>query len=358
MSDTDSLLIDATTRIFQDLCDSQTVNAAKDEVWKTELWTALEESGLTLAWVPEDRGGSGASLADGFDILGVSGRFAVPVPLGETLVAGWLLAAAGLDCPAGPMTVAPARPRDRLLIGDNGAVSGRALGVPFASTVETIVVLADQAGVPHVARIAAKDCTIIGAPGLSGDGRDMVTFARAAGGAVPMAIGRLPDAVGANGLALMGAAMRAVQIGGALQAILTLATDYAQERVAFERTISKFQAVQHNLAKLAGETAAAVAAASSATDTIQTMDTFNDAVFFETAAAKIRAGEAAGQGAAIAHQVHGAIGFTEEHILHRFTQRLWAWRDDFGNESEWAVQLGEFVAKGGADELWPLLASR
>ena len=24
----------------------------------------------------------------------------------------------------------------------------------------------------------------------------------------------------------------------------------------------------------------------------------------------------------------------------------------------WAVQLGEFVAKGGADELWPLLASR
>jgi acyl-CoA dehydrogenase len=173
-----------------------------------------------------------------------------------------------------------------------------------------------------------------------------------------MAIGRLPDTIGANGLTLMGAAMRAVQIGGALQAILSLATDYAQERVAFERTISKFQAVQHNLAKLAGETAAAVAAASSAADTIQTMDTFNDAVFFETAAAKIRAGEAAGQGAAIAHQVHGAIGFTEEHILHRFTQRLWAWRDDFGNESEWAVQLGEFVAKGGADELWPLLASR
>ena len=54
----------------------------------------------------------------------------------------------------------------------------------------------------------------------------------------------------------------------------------------------------------------------------------------------------------------GAIGFTEEHILHRFTQRLWDWRDDFGNESEWAVELGALIAENGADELWPLLTTR
>jgi acyl-CoA dehydrogenase len=354
MSDTDSLLVDATTRIFQDLCDPQNVNAAKNDDWKVKLWEALEESGLTLAWVPEQAGGAGASIADGFDILAISGRFAVPVPLGETMIAGWLLAAAGLDCPIGPMTVAPSRLRDRISIGDDGTLSGRAMGIPFASTVETLVVLAERGGVTHVVQVATKDCTILGAPGLSGDGRDAVTF----DGAVPMAIGVLPEGLAPNCLALMGAAVRAIQIGGGLQAILTLATDYAQERVAFEKPISKFQAVQHNLARLAGETAAAKAAASSAADTIQNTDGFDDSVFFEAAAAKVRAGEAAGEGAAIAHQVHGAIGFTEEHILHRYTQRLWAWRDDFGNESEWAVQLGEFVAKGGADELWPLLSSR
>ena len=69
-------------------------------------------------------------------------------------------------------------------------------------------------------------------------------------------------------------------------------------------------------------------------------------------------GEAVGEASAIAHQVHGAIGFTEEHILHRYTQRLWDWRDDFGSESEWAVQLGEMIAEKGADELWPLLTAR
>jgi acyl-CoA dehydrogenase len=67
-------------------------------------------------------------------------------------------------------------------------------------------------------------------------------------------------------------------------------------------------------------------------------------VLLEVASAKIRVGEAATEGAAIAHQVHGAIGFSGEHALHRFTQRLWAWRDDFGTESDWAVRLGKLVA--------------
>ncbi len=85
---------------------------------------------------------------------------------------------------------------------------------------------------------------------------------------------------------------------------------------------------------------------------------FDEAIFLEVAAAKIRVGEAAGEGAAIAHQVLGAIGFTQEHVLHRYTRRLWAWRDDFGNESAWAVKLGTLVAAKGADGLWPMLAAR
>ncbi|MGB3867711.1 MAG: acyl-CoA dehydrogenase family protein, partial [Xanthobacteraceae bacterium] len=85
---------------------------------------------------------------------------------------------------------------------------------------------------------------------------------------------------------------------------------------------------------------------------------FDDATFLEAASAKIRSSEAAEKGTAIAHQVHGAIGFTSEHVLHRYTLRALAWRDDFGNESHWAVELGRRVAARGADELWPLVASR
>jgi acyl-CoA dehydrogenase len=158
---------------------------------------------------------------------------------------------------------------------------------------------------------------------------------------------------------LMGGVARSLQIAGALESMLDISVRYSNERVAFEKKISKFQAVQHNLAKLAGESAAALAAATSAADTIANATSLDgDAVFLEAVAAKIRCAEAAEKGAAIAHQVHGAIGFTIEHILHRYTLRALAWRDDFGSESYWAVELGRRVAANGADELWPLVASR
>jgi len=152
---------------------------------------------------------------------------------------------------------------------------------------------------------------------------------------------------------------RSLQIAGALETMLDITVRYSNERVAFERKISKFQAVQHNLARLAGESAAALAAATSAADTLaNTTSLTEDAVFLEAAAAKIRSAEAAEKGGAIAHQVHGAIGFTVEHVLHRYSLRALSWRDDFGSESYWAVELGKRVALRGADELWPLVASR
>ncbi|MBC7779554.1 MAG: hypothetical protein H7125_05545 [Proteobacteria bacterium] len=70
------------------------------------------------------------------------------------------------------------------------------------------------------------------------------------------------------------------------------------------------------------------------------------------ASAKIRASEAAGVGSMIAHQVHGAIGVTEDHALHHLTLRLWSWREEFGNEATWSLELGRAVVKQGADAFW------
>ena len=69
-------------------------------------------------------------------------------------------------------------------------------------------------------------------------------------------------------------------------------------------------------------------------------------------------GDAAEHAPRIAHQVHGAIGFTYEHRLHFFTRRLWAWRVEFGNADAWAERLGAGVLAHGADALWPLVTAR
>jgi acyl-CoA dehydrogenase len=174
----------------------------------------------------------------------------------------------------------------------------------------------------------------------------------------PVELAEAPAEWHADTAMLIGAAVRAVQMTGALETVLDLSVRYATERVAFGRPIAKFQAVQHSLARLAGEVAAALAASGSAAETLHSASEFDQSVLLEIAAAKIRTGEAVGQGAAIAHQVHGAIGWTAEHILQRFTRRMWGWRDDFGAESHWAVVLGDMAAEGGADALWPMLAAR
>src|SRR6202007_2398478 len=68
---TDNIIVDTATRIFRDLCEPATINDAEKGVWPKVLCDTLEESGLPLAWVPEDLGGAGATMADGFEVLRV-----------------------------------------------------------------------------------------------------------------------------------------------------------------------------------------------------------------------------------------------------------------------------------------------
>jgi alkylation response protein AidB-like acyl-CoA dehydrogenase len=350
--ESDTIVAATAARICTDLADPQTVNAARDEQWRLPLWRALTDAGLTLAWVPENLGGAGASLADGFAVLGIAGRFALPVPLAETLLAGWLLARAGIASPQGAMTIAPMRPRDCITLNSDGTLSGRAGKIPFAKSAEHIAVITGE-DVPTIALVRAADCRMSDGETLAGDAASEVVFERTR--AIHRA--RAPAGFDSPALMMMGATARATQIAGALEAILSLSVRYANERVAFERPIGKFQAIQQNLARLAGETAAALAAAGSAADAIA-HSSADDALMLEAASAKIRAGEAAAEGASIAHQVHGAIGFTSEHVLHRFTLRMLGWRDDFGTESYWAAKLGGMIASRGSSQFWPLIASR
>jgi acyl-CoA dehydrogenase len=354
VAESENIVAETAERIFADLADAQTINSDKDGSWKAPLWHALTEAGLPLAWVPDDLGGSGASLAEGFGVLSSAGRFAISVPLAETMLAGWLLAQARISSPTGEMTVAPASPKDRITLEADGTLSGRARGVPFARSARHIAVLASGEGGVSIALVETSACRIEQGLNLANDASDIVSFDRVR----PVATKPGPKGFDQTSLMLMGAVVRSLQIAGALESMLDISVRYSNERVAFEKKISKFQAVQHNLAKLAGEVSAALAAASSAADTIANSTSFDEAVYLEAAAAKIRCSEAAEKGAAIAHQVHGAIGFTIEHILHRYTLRALAWRDDFGHESWWAVELGKMVASRGADELWPLVASR
>ena len=136
-------------------------------------------------------------------------------------------------------------------------------------------------------------------------------------------------------------------MAGALESVLSQTVQYACERIQFGRPIGKFQAIQQSIAVMASEVTAAGTAVEAACEAAN-----RGPARFEIAAAKIRAGMAAGVSAAIAHQVHGAIGFCYEHTLQFGTRRLWSWRAEFGNESSWAQRLGAQAIRRGGDRFW------
>jgi acyl-CoA dehydrogenase len=328
------LLRETANRMFQDLCTPAVSREAETGVWPAALWTAAEEAGLPRAMVPEAAGGSGVSFADAMVIARAAGRFAVPMPLVETMLAGWVLSRAGLPVPEGSMSVAFG---DSISLSAAGRVTGHATRVPWAGAVTTLVAM-DPSG--RVAIIPATARTLEAGHNAASEPRETVRFDGAA-----LATGNADlDTVR---LRAAGAAIRAHQIAGALERITEMTVQYAQDRVQFGRPLGKFQAVQQNLAVLAGQTAAACAAADMAGEAVD-----QGISLPAIAAGKARCGEAAGIGAAIAHQVHGAIGFTHEHSLHFLTKRLWSWRDEFGNETVWNRLLGHHMARAGADSYW------
>lgn len=348
VSEDAQMIADMTARIFADLADPQTVNAALDDSWRARLWSALEEAGLTRAWLPEDAGGAGLDLETGFEILRVSGQYAAPVAIAETLLAGWVLNRAGMDVPEGILTVAPMRTRDTVTLDQDGAIAGTARSVAHGGEASHVVVVEH----PHCYLVAAGGYTVwTRETDMGGDRADLVFS-----GAAPVATGEL--AGGWEALERTGAVARACQMTGALETALQIVTDYTGEREAFGRKIGKFQAVQQNLARLAGEVAAAMTSSGSAAASLAEEGIADDGLLLEVAAAKIRVGEAVEAGGAIAHQAMGAIGWTQEHVLQRFTRRMWGWRDDFGSEADWAVRLGTMVATGGGASVWPLLTTR
>lgn len=353
MAESVSIVAETADRIFADLADARTINSAKNDGWKKPLWSTLTEAGLPLSWVAEDLGGAGVSLTEGFGVISAAGRHALPVPLVETMLAGWLLSQGGIASPAGAMTVAACSPRDRISLNADGTLSGRARRVPFAEEAQ-IAVAASAAKGFAIALVDASACRVEAGETVGHDASNLVVFDNVK----PAVAKAAPNNFTPMSLLLMGATVRSLQMAGALETMLNISVAYANERVAFEKKIAKFQAIQHNLAQLAGEVAAALTASGSAADTIANGEASHDVLLLEVASAKIRCAEAAEKGAAIAHQVHGAIGFSMEHILHRYTMRALAWRDDFGHETWWATELGKSVARNGADELWPLVASR
>ena len=310
----DDLIADTLKRIYAD--------HAEDTVG---LWQALEENGLSRAWVPEKLGGTGLEMADGFALIRQSAGEPASVPFAETLMAGYLLSIMGAETPDGPITVTTAH--------NNTIVQA-----PFTDSAEHILHLSDN----KLELFKTENATAlagVGSDPLGSLDLDQLTA---------ISTHQTPDWLTPDVYQQLGAIIRSAQLCGAMQYQLELTLEHTSMREQFGRPLTKFQAIQHLLAEMAGELASSNAALEGAIQSVS-FDSAPDAI--AVACAKARAGEAADIVSKHAHQAHGAIGFTGEYSLGRFSRRLWQWRNDFGNEFYWSKRLGEAFSRSNSGGL-------
>ena len=313
MSDND-LYADAARQVLADHCTPQAVRdieAGGDAAG--EIWRQLEETGLADALVGEDEGGSGLSLEQVFGVLEQCGAHALPLLLGETMIARALLPAG--QRPAGSIALA------RGVQQADGAwhcalVRGGAVADSVLVQTGDAWRLLDAAQARKQPQALALDAAMRWTPA------QVATAPQA-----PM------DA--AIDVRTVQASVVAPQMAGALGSVLERTLQYANERQQFGRPIGKFQAIQHQLAVMSEHVCAARMAAQVgchaggvAPDRLR------------VAVAKARCSEAALVVSELAHAVHGAIGFTEEYDLQLYTRRLHAWRQTAGSEAYWQDVAG------------------
>ena len=102
------MLLETMQRLFEDMATKQVADASETGKFAADLWAAVAETGVPHAALPESAGGADAEWEDLYYVLRVAGRFSAPIPLAETMLAGWVAASAGLDTVDGPMAMAGA----------------------------------------------------------------------------------------------------------------------------------------------------------------------------------------------------------------------------------------------------------
>jgi alkylation response protein AidB-like acyl-CoA dehydrogenase len=122
---------------------------------------------------------------------------------------------------------------------------------------------------------------------------------------------------------------------GMAEQVLKLTLDYAKERKAFGHPIGAFQSIQHRCADMLMDVEG------SKYVTYQAAWRINEGLpaARETAIAKAWVGQACRRVMKSAHQIHGAIGFSEDHILHFYTRKASANELSFGDVNEQLEKL-------------------
>ncbi|GHG42648.1 acyl-CoA dehydrogenase family protein [Streptomyces zaomyceticus] len=297
-----------------------------------DLWAALVELGLPRIGIEEERGGAGGSLDDLLVVVESLAGHGIGVPVVEASTADWILGHTGKLADGLATVLLLAEAPD----ATSGTVSAELTSVPWARDA-TRLVLCAPGSAPFLVNLGDPTVHVRNVDNIAGEPRDTVVLT---GTPVTAAEGGPAYEEVRERLALLWSAA----VLGASHGAYRLTRTYVSEREQFGAPLLKIPAVAGNLARMRVQLVQADAALSLAREARGSSGAV-EIVRITTAAA-------ATEIAQIAHQLHGAMGITEEYPLHRLTRRLWSWRDAVASERRWAESLGRRAAEAGETGVW------
>jgi alkylation response protein AidB-like acyl-CoA dehydrogenase len=319
--------------------------AAGDGDAAAPLWRQMAEMNLMGLSLPEEYGGLG-DLLDLVVVLEEMGKACFISPYFASVVLG----AGAISLAGSPEQQAeylPAIAEGKLKAtlaapgpgaagitaarqGDGYRLNGEAPFVPDAQTADIIVAAAKDAGGRTTLFIAPGDAAgLVMTPVklISGEPSARIAFENVTldGSAV---LGPEGDGEKALDIVLQMAAVgRCAIMCGLSRRALDLTLDYAKERVAFGHPIGAFQSLQHRCADMLMDAEGSRFLTYQAAWKLAS----GQPAAREVAIAKAWVGSAARRVMHSAHQAHGAIGFSEDHVLHFYTKMTRACEFSFGD---------------------------
>lgn len=340
MGDTLEMLRDSLARVLRGTTARETL-AAEAAGLDTSAWQDLYELGVA------GPGADDMDLALHAVVLRETAYAGALVPYADSEAIGrWLARGARLSDESGRLAVCVLDANAASVHGGRVLLQPGKRRIAGARIADTVLFSFALDGAPQVAAVRGTDIELRRGANVAGEPHDGVI------GPVEVTSDRVrevPAGFAPEAVRARGALCRAIQMEGAMARANELTLQYARDRKQFSRPLAQYQVIQSYLAAMAGELCATQAAVQRALAA--------DGDVEASAVAKVRAGQAARVVTGHAHQVHGAIGFTREYPLQVWTRRLWAWREEFGNESSWAAMLGAAATARGADALWAHLSA-
>ena len=331
----------------------------KDEKgYSPEIWKKMSELGWPAFAFDEAYGGLGGSFLDLAVLFEEMGRAAVPTPFFSTVVlSGFLLQGCGSadikktylpkiaegECISTLAFLGKSGIYSRSAIGleaesvaEGYRLNGTAFFVPYAHVADQILCAAKMTSADSdsitLFLVDAKSAglEVIPLKTISGDGIECLVNLKG----VTVTPSRMVGEMGKGWSYIQElwpkiSAILSCECIGGMNKVIEMTINHVNERVQFGQPLSAFQIVQHMCVDMS------IKAETSRNAAYYAVWLISEGLECEKEAAVAKAwcGEAYKDVTKIAHQVTGAIGFTEEYDLHLYTRQAKKLELLFGNEA-------------------------